>query len=124
MKIAVSAKGLELNSEVDKRFGRAENFVIIDSENRGDFYGIENAAKNALGGAGGEAVRILAKENVEIILTGEVGPKAFQALEGFEIKAFRGIEGTVQNAIDAWKENKLQEVELPSAKSHTGLNQK
>ena len=124
MKIAISAKGLELTSEVDKRFGRAEFFVIIDSENRGDFYGIENEAKNALGGAGGEAVRILAKENVEIILTGEVGPKAFQALDGFEIKAFRGVNGTVQNAIDDWNEGKLQEVAIPSAKSHTGLNNK
>jgi len=64
MKIAVCAKGKNIKAEVDDRFGRCENFVIIDTESN-EIEVIENEAKNDAGGAGGKAVRILALRKVE-----------------------------------------------------------
>ncbi len=52
MKIAVTAQGGELTSELDPRFGRAKWFVIIDTET-GEHEGLDNSTGvNASSGAG------------------------------------------------------------------------
>ena len=118
MKVAISSKGTELNSQVDVRFGRGEYFVIIDGDN---VTSMENQAKFAQHGAGGEVVRLLSNENIDVILTGEVGPNAGIALDSFEIKAFRGISGTVEETYNKWKNGELEEVKGATTDSHNGL---
>ena len=41
MKIAITAKGADLDSEVDPRFGRAAYILIVDSETL-DFEALDN----------------------------------------------------------------------------------
>lgn len=120
MKIAICGKSEGLNSEIDDRFGRCENFIIIDNETN-EVKTIENVAKNEAGGAGGIAVRNLSKENVSVIISTKLGPKADIALKSFEIKAYNvGNSKTVKEAFENYKNGLLTEI-IETVKEHSGL---
>jgi len=51
MKIGITAKGDNLDSEVDPRFGRCKYFIIVDPDTL-EFEAIENFSIEASGGLG------------------------------------------------------------------------
>lgn len=51
MKIGITARGNNLDSEVDPRFGRCEYFIIVDPDTL-EFEVIENFSMEAASGAG------------------------------------------------------------------------
>ena len=89
MKVAITASGEDLNSPVDRVFGRARYFVITDPEET-NVEVLENSQNvNAAQGAGIQAARQMANKSVNVILTGNVGPNAFRALEAVSIRVFQ-----------------------------------
>jgi predicted Fe-Mo cluster-binding NifX family protein len=62
----------------------------------------------------------MADKFVNVILTGNVGPNAFRALEAVSIKVYQFESDvlTVRDALTAWKEGRLQEVQAPTSKGH------
>jgi predicted Fe-Mo cluster-binding NifX family protein len=118
MKVAVTAAGEGLNSPVDRVFGRARRFLITDGENVEVLENSQNV--NAAQGAGIQAARQMANKSVDILLTGNVGPNAFRALDAVSIRVFQfgGDTLTVRDALTAWKEGRLQEVKGPTAQGH------
>ncbi len=121
MKIAICAKNNGLESEVADRFGRANNYVIFDTETK-EVITIENTAKNEASGAGGTAVRLLDKNKVEIVLAPELGPKAMDAIKAFNIDAYAfGNSKTVKDAIENYENGKLDKFITNSAEGHHGL---
>jgi predicted Fe-Mo cluster-binding NifX family protein len=120
MKIAITASGEDFNSPVDRVFGRARYFVITDPEEM-NIEALENSQNvNAAQGAGIQAARQIADKSVNVILTGNVGPNAFRALEAASIRVFQFESDvlTIRDALTAWKEGRLQEVKAPTAKGH------
>jgi predicted Fe-Mo cluster-binding NifX family protein len=85
MKIAISATGKDTDSLLDMRFARCDYFQIYDSESE-EFKVIENKGQLSGGGAGIAASQQLVDENVNIIITGSLGPNAFKIIEKAEIK--------------------------------------
>ena len=79
---------------------------------------VENV--NAAQGAGIQSSRQIANKSVNVVLTGNVGPNAFKALEAASIRVFQFESDilTVRDALAAWKEGRLQEVKAPTAKGH------
>jgi len=120
MKIAVTAKGNELDAEVDPRFGRCQYFVIVDTETM-EFESLENQSAMATGGAGPQAAQAISQKGVEAVMTGNVGPNAFQALEAAGIKVMTGASGTVKEMIEKYKSGGLAETNAPSVGSHAGM---
>jgi predicted Fe-Mo cluster-binding NifX family protein len=120
MKIAVTAKSNNLESEIDPRFGRCSFFLIIDSDTM-NFESISNESSMASGGAGIQAAQTVAKTGAEIIITGNVGPNAFQTLSAAGIKVFTVINGTIKEAIEKYKKGELSETTNPSVNSHYGM---
>jgi predicted Fe-Mo cluster-binding NifX family protein len=120
MKVAITASGEDLNSKVDRIFGRARYFVITDPEETNTEVLENNQNVNAAQGAGIQAARQMADKSVDVILTGNVGPNAFRALEAASIRVFQFESDvlTVRDALTAWKEGRLQEVKTPTAKGH------
>ena len=107
MKIAVTSRGAELDSEVDPRFGRARYFVIVDTDS-GEAQAVDNEQNlNAAQGAGPQAAQLVAQHGGEALLTGHVGPNAFRALSAAGIKIYSGAEGTVRDAVEQFKAGKL-----------------
>jgi len=120
MKIAVSTMGQNLDAQVDPRFGRCQNFIIVDTDNM-EFEAISNDSAAASGGAGIAAAQMIASKGVEAILTDNCGPNAFGVLNSAGIKVVTGATGTVKEAIESFKAGKFQTSSQPSADAHSGM---
>ena len=108
MKIAVSSQGKDLSSQVDPRFGRAPYFIIYDTD-RESFDVIENTQNlNAVQGAGIQSAQNISRANVDLVISGNIGPKAFAALSATGIKTALWAEGTVAQALELAKNNELE----------------
>ena len=101
MKIAVSAMGGSLSALVSEQFGRCAYLIIVDSDNM-KFEPVSNPAAGMSGGAGPEAVRVIAAQGAEVVLTGRVGPNAENALKAAGIRTVVGVSGskTVRQAVE------------------------
>jgi predicted Fe-Mo cluster-binding NifX family protein len=119
MKLAISATGDNLDSNVDPRFGRCEHFIIVDPETM-EFEAVNNSASSSAGGAGIATGQMIAEKGVEIVLTGNCGPNAYQTLSAAGIKVIIGVSGSVRSAVDAYKSGKLEASSQPNVQDHFG----
>ena len=120
MKIGVSSTGKSLNEQVDPRFGRCRYFLVIDIDTM-NVEAISNESAMASGGAGIQAAQNMAKAGVEAVLTGNMGPNAFQTLSAAGVKIFTGVNGTVKEIVERYKKGELKETESASVGSHFGI---
>lgn len=120
MKICISASANSLDAPVDPRFGRCPYFVIVDSETM-QFEAIPNMASGVMSGAGIQAAQTIANRDVEVLITGNVGPNAFQALSAAGIKIVTGASGTVRDVIERYKRGELKETGAPTVGGHFGI---
>ncbi len=120
MKIAVSARGPSLDADVDPRFGRCQHFVICDPETM-EFEIVVNASINASGGAGIAAAQIVTNKDVQAVLTGNVGPKAYQVLSKAGIQIFAGASGKVRTAVETYNSDGFKATSGPTVEEHAGI---
>jgi predicted Fe-Mo cluster-binding NifX family protein len=120
VKIAVSAFGTNLEAPVDSRFGRCPYFVIVDTDNM-QFEAVPNVSKSTPSGAGIQAAQTIASKDVKTLLTGNIGPNAYQALSAAGIKIVTGVSGTVIEAITKYKKGELKESNSPTVSEHLGF---
>jgi len=107
-KIAVSSEGPTLDDYVDPRFGRAGGFVVVDLPSMALEY-IDNGASQTMSmGAGIETAERMARAGVEVVISGYVGPKAFEALKAAGIKICQDVEGvTIREAVERFVKGEL-----------------
>jgi predicted Fe-Mo cluster-binding NifX family protein len=120
MKICVTSTGNSLEAQIDPRFGRCSYFVIVDSETM-QFEAVPNTAAGASGGAGIQAAQTVANKGVKLLITGNVGPKAFQALASARIEVATGAFGTVREAVEKYKRGELSNTDAPTVGGHFGM---
>lgn len=120
MRVAVTASGPTLDSQVDPRFGRCAWFVVVDPDTMA-FEAVENASVAAAQGAGIATAQMIAGKGVEVVLTGNCGPNAYQALAAAGLQVVSGVSGTVREAVGAYASGKLQASEQPNVASHYGM---
>ena len=120
MKICVSASSGSLDATVDSRFGRCPYFVIVDSETM-EFDVVANDSSSAAHGAGIQAAQTVVNMGVNVVLTGNVGPNAFNVLSATGIKIVTGASGSVKEAVEKYKKGELQEVGNPTVGRHFGM---
>lgn len=120
MKIAICAQGTGLESPVDERFGRAPYFVLVDEKGT-VLESLENPAASSAQGAGISAAQALINRQVNAVLTGRVGPKAFRTLKAAKVKIYTGVAGTVKDTLEKYTRGQLSELETEnSAPRHGG----
>ncbi len=107
MKIAISSQGTTLDSMVDPRFGRAKGFLVYDVETKAVEYASNDQNLNIPQGAGIQTAQNIAKTGAAAVITGNIGPKAFAALKQGNIAMYLFSNGTVAQAIDAYKKGEL-----------------
>lgn len=118
MKIAVTACGKEMESTVDSRFGRAQWFLIVDIES-GEFEALDNSQNLDLPqGAGVQSAQLITRYNVEALLTGHCGPKAFRTLSAAGVKVYIGASGTVRETLEKFKSGELAASTQPDVEGH------
>jgi predicted Fe-Mo cluster-binding NifX family protein len=118
MKVAVTAQGNELSSEIDLRFGRAKWLIVVDTDT-GGFQVYDNAVNlNAVQGAGIQTGQNVANLGVGAVITGNVGPNAFKTLTAANVRVFLSETQMVQDAVDLFKAGKLKEVNQANVEGH------
>jgi predicted Fe-Mo cluster-binding NifX family protein len=120
VKIAVSATEPSLDAQVDPRFGRCQYFIVIDLDTM-QYEAVENRGTLVGGGAGISSAQTIVDKGVQVVLTGDCGPNAFQVLSSAGIKVVTGVSGKVQDAVRDYKAGKYQANSQPSVSSHWGM---
>ena len=120
MKICVTVASNTLESPVDPRFGRCQYLLFVDLENM-SLKAVSNVGAGFMSGAGVQVAQNIVKEGAAAVITGNVGPNAFQVLRAGGVKVFTGIQGTAREAIERYKKGELKETVNPSAPGHFGM---
>ena len=120
MKICVTSQGKTLDDQVDPRFGRCQFFIIVDTDTL-DFEAVENQSAQFSGGAGIQSGQLMASKGVKAVLTGNVGPNAFQTLQAGGIKIYTGLSGKIRDVVKKYKGGTLKLTDNPSVGSKFGM---
>jgi len=123
MKICITAQGNTLEAQVDPRFGRCQCFIIVETDTL-EFEAIENPNIATMGGAGVQSGQLVAGKQTKAVLTGNVGPNAFQTLQAAGVEIITGISGSVRDAIAKYKKGELSPIKDPNVGSKFGMPEK
>ena len=119
MKVAVSSLGTDLDAAVDLRFGRTQYFVLVESDDM-TYETIQNPHMSASGGAGIQAAQMMSNHGVQTVISGILGPNAFQTLRAMGIPIYQVTGGEVRTAVEAFKANQLNKITQPGP-AHAGM---
>ncbi len=120
MKMVVSAQGDNLDAATSPVFGRCPTFIFVDTETM-DFEAVPNEAMNLGGGAGIQAAQFVVNRGVQAVLTGNLGPNAFDVLRAASVTGYLVREGTVRQAVEAFQSGKLQPMAGANVVAHAGM---
>ena len=118
MRIAISAQGPDLTSPVDPRFGRASHFIVYDTDSA-SFEVLSNTGNAAAAqGAGIQAAQMVADKSVDLVVSGNMGPKAYEALKVAGVKMVAWSDGTVNEAIEMIQGGKYEVLDSANVGGH------
>ena len=105
MKVGIPTNGEKgLQETVGEHFGRVPTYTIVDIE-KGDVKVVPNESHHM--GGKGYPPELLAKEGVTVMLCRGLGRRAISMFSDFGIDVYIGANGTVEDAIDAYKKGNL-----------------
>jgi len=120
MKVVVSSQGENLDAPASPVFGRCPTYVFVDTETI-EFEAVPNPAMSQGGGAGIQAAQFVVNMGVEAVLTGNLGPNAFDVLQAAGVPSYLVIEGTVRQAVEAYKAGQLEPMAGANVAAHAGM---
>jgi len=112
MKLAVSATGKDLEATIDPRFGRCPYFIIVETEGNEikNHETVENTSVQAMRGAGVAAAQLVVNKGAQAVISGNIGPNAFNVLSQTGIKIFTCPFGiSVKEAVQKYLKGELKE---------------
>ena len=111
MKIAISSIDKNIESNVSDVFGRCPYFIIaeIKDDKIEKTEAIKNESTDQMSGAGISTAQLMAEKDVNVVITGNVGPRALDVLKQFNIGIYFG-EGTVKDVLQDFIDKKLKKV--------------
>lgn len=120
MRIAITSTGVNLDAEVDPRFGRCQYFIIVDTETM-QFEAVENSSAMGGGGVGVAAAQMMAGKEVTAVLTGNCGPNAYEGLSAAGVEVIVGVAGKVRDAVESYKSGNLKVSSHANVDAHAGM---
>jgi predicted Fe-Mo cluster-binding NifX family protein len=113
MKVAISSQGKRRDSQVELWFGRAAYYLIVNTDNM-TFDALENdAAGDSADIDEINAARLVINAGAQAVLTGNCGLDARHMFATADVKLFQGVPGTIEEAVEQFKDGKLTEVPAP-----------
>ncbi len=111
MKIAVSSIDKNIESNVSDVFGRCPYFIIAEINDKKIEKSeiIKNKNIDQMGGAGISTAQLMAEKDVNIVITGNVGPRALDVLNQFNIEIYSG-EGVIKRVLQEFIDGKLKKI--------------
>ena len=119
-RVVVSSDGYDLDAPASSMFGRCPTYVFVDLDTM-EFEAVDNPAANAAGGAGIRAAQYVIEKGVQAVLTGNVGPNAFEVFRSAAVPVFVVPAGTVRQAVEAYKAGTLQSSGGANVSAHAGM---
>lgn len=100
-----------IDGNVSDVFGRCPYFIIaeIKKQKIERTEVLENKSTDQVSGAGISAAQFMAEKNVKAVITGNVGPRAFDILKQFNIEVYSG-SGTIKEILQQFIDRKLKKV--------------
>jgi predicted Fe-Mo cluster-binding NifX family protein len=120
MRIVISAQGDTLEAPSSPVFGRCPTYIFVDTETM-DFEAVPNPAMSQGGGAGIQAALFVVNQGAEAVLTGNLGPNAFDVLRAAAVPSYLVSEGTIRQVVEAFKAGQLQPVAGANVSAHAGM---
>lgn len=120
MKAVVSAQGETLDAAASPVFGRCPTYLIVDTETM-EFSAVANPAMSQGGGAGIQAAQFVVNHGAQAVLTGNLGPNAFDVLQAAGVPGYLVQAGTVRQAVEAYKAGRLQPMGGANVAAHAGM---
>lgn len=118
MKIAITSTDGTMNGMVDERFGRCRKIIIYDTET-GESIVIDNAVNTGSPqGAGIQTAQNVINAGAMSVISGHLGPKAYQVLNQAGVAVYVATGMTVSDAISAFKEGRLAKLTSPDVSGH------
>ena len=108
-KIIFSAKGEGWDAQLDERFGRARGFLLYNEESQTLTWHSNQENLNAAHGAGTQAAQFVINTGASVVITGQIGPKAFSILSKAGIKVFNSATAPIKQVYSAYKEGILKQ---------------
>jgi len=118
MKLLVTTTGPSLEDALESRFGRARHVLVVDTENGAVASHDRTPMLNSPQGAGIQAAQAAIDLGADAVLTGNVGPKAFRALQAAAIPVYLAGPGTAAEAIGQFKTGTLVAATAASMEAH------
>lgn len=118
MKTAFSCRQGDLNEQLEQRFGRSPKFLIIDTETDEKKIIDNKLNMNSPQGAGIQTAKNLYDAGVEAVVSGHLGPNAFQTLKSAGISAYTASNMSVNEAYEAFKAGSLKKLDNPDVQGH------
>jgi predicted Fe-Mo cluster-binding NifX family protein len=109
MKIIITASSKDINQPFNPRFGRADTFLLFDSDSK-EWSHLANPASRSSGGAGPQAVEFISRMGGDVVVSGRFGPKAVTALQAAGMKAYTALTGTVSEVLEQYLNGQLKQV--------------
>lgn len=119
MKIAISSMGRKSSDLMDPRFGRCECFQVYDTE-RKEYGVLDNESKSSGQGAGIGASQFILDQGVDALVTGKLGPNAFEVLATSDMELYTSESIAVEEVVALYERGELQKLESPGV-GHAGL---
>lgn len=113
MRVAITSLGSGMEAQFSPRFARCARFIIVDTETR-EWEALTNPATDTGGGAGPQAVQFIASQDVEGVISGRFGPKAYSALMAAGIQTFVASSGTVSEVFEEFLHGELKQANAAS----------
>ena len=120
MKIVVTANGANLDAQASPVFGRCPAYVFVDTETM-QFEAVQNPAVSASGGAGIQAAQFVVERGGQAVVTGHVGPNAYNVFLAANVPVHVFGGGSVRQAVEAYKAGQLPVVGGPNVPAHAGM---
>lgn len=118
MKVLITATEQRVESRVDPRFGRAQWFSIWDTDTGLAEFVSNEQNLQAMQGAGIQSGQNAVKLGVEVVITGHIGPKAFQVLNTAGISVYQVNDGSVADAYKTYTSGKMTPMESSDKPGH------
>ena len=113
MKICVPTIGESgLDNIVGEHFGRVPTYTIVNLDTN-EVKVVPNTSHHM--GGQGNPPEIMAREGVNVMICRGLGRRAISMFEEMGIDVYIGASGTVRDAIEAFKQNKLQKASIGDA---------
>ncbi len=120
MNVCITVSEKSIDAQLDPRFGRCRFLMFVDPVSL-EMEAVDNPGFEAVHGAGVQAAQIVIDKGAEAIITGNIGPNAYQVLNLAGIKVITGASGSVKEVLQRYQKGELKEASASTVPAHFGI---